>query len=143
MNYAHDLLHESLVEAEKTAPLSVEPDISINDVVKIMKKNNTDFVIVCHDGWDVGIFTERDALRVGARSAEIMKEPVKNYMTQNPEMLDENSPLAATIFLMLQSGYRHMLITDESRKVKGVITAHDLIAKLAAVVEKIEAESSP
>lgn len=89
--------------------LAVTPDTSADDVVNQMKQARLGCALVLDDGKLVGIFTERDLLNKLTGSAMLpLTTPVKQLMSQNPEVLFESDSVAAALNKMSIGRYRHI-----------------------------------
>jgi len=56
--------------------------------------------------------------------------PVEKLMTGKPTTLDPDSTLAEAAATLLQGGFRHLPVVDESRRPVGIISERDLRARL-------------
>ena len=115
-----DLLTEPAARAHAAPPVCVEPETSIRAVMEQLGRNNRGAVLICRDGILVGIFTERDALRLMAAGAD-MEGPIAGVMTPQPATLHESDSMATAIARMSKGGYRRMPIVDEQGRPKGVV----------------------
>ena len=137
-----EYLSDELKDTVSDKPIAVEPETPMKEVFQLMKREKSDYILVVHDDWIVGILTEKDILRIGSKEEDFTEQPVKKYMSKNPETLEGESPVAAAIYLMLQGGYRHMPLVDGSGKPFAVFTSHDLIESLVAYYDRSSPEST-
>jgi CBS domain-containing protein len=136
-----------LVEAAYPGePLSVEPDTPVADVFALLKTRNTGKVLVCHQGMLVGIFTERDALRLMARRADLTV-PVQTVMISNPVTIRSSDTVATAIRKMSAGGYRRLPIVDESGRALGIAAVsgivHFLVEHFPSTVYNLPPEPEP
>src|SRR5262245_44846004 len=83
------------------APVTVDVDTPVADVLKILGDRRIGCVLVTKNGELAGIFSERDALvRLGAQAAELKSRPVSAFMTPNPETVDDDARIALALHKM-------------------------------------------
>lgn len=113
-------------------PLFVAPDQSVGDVLRLLKAESSGCALVLNDG-DVsdegellGIFTERDALRVMTEEHDL-SAPVSSIMTERPVSVTPNASVGEAIQKMVDGGYRHLPLVDGSGSASGVVAVHGLV----------------
>ena len=67
-----------------TQVVSVEPDAMVGEAIARMMEEHIGCVAVCEGARLVGIFTERDVLRLAARGGEFLELKVEAVMTPHP-----------------------------------------------------------
>jgi CBS domain-containing protein len=117
---------EPVERADPREPLSVAPDFAVRDVLKLLKATDRGEVLVCRDGVLVGIFTERDALRVLARHADL-DCPIERVMTPDPVTLGEGDALKTAIVKMGASGYRRLPIVDDRGRPTSLLSVAGIV----------------
>ena len=79
----------------------------------------------------VGVFTERDVLmNIAGREKELANDPIREWMTPNPESVEEDDSVAFAIHKMDIGGYRHLPVMKAGRPT-GIISVRDLVRHLA------------
>lgn len=79
------------------------------------------------DGDDVvGIFTERDLVRVIATTSNLQHESVGTWMTPFPDMLEADSNVDDAANWMLAAGYRHIPVIDNGALI-GMASIKDVL----------------
>ncbi len=79
------------------------------------------------DGDDViGIFTERDLVKVVASSADPAAEQVNDWMTPYPDSVDADTGVDEAAQWMLAAGYRHLPVVDHTGLV-GMASIKDIL----------------
>ncbi|KST68158.1 CBS domain-containing protein [Mastigocoleus testarum] len=141
----------SLEKAIEREPLIVTPDITIVEVIGLMsqgwvrncpldndnstddnfpvRKHSSSCAVVVHDGLLVGIFTERDVVRLiaagrtlqGITIAEVMSRELVTLKTDRT-----NQDIFAARNLMHQHGIRHLPIMDECDQLLGIISSEGI-----------------
>jgi CBS domain-containing protein len=130
-----NLTTESVELASPLAPLSVAPETPIREVFQFLKREGRGSVLVCRNGALVGIFTERDALRLMARGITTgggdLDAPIETAMIRNPATLDSKATVADAVEKMSAGGYRRMPLVDRERKPVGVVQVSGIVHYLA------------
>jgi len=98
----------------------VDPAASIRHVLELMKQQAAGSCLVCANGKLVGIFTERDALKLLATSADLDR-PIETIMSRNPKTARSTDTVASAIEKMSRGGYRRLPVVNEEGQPVGVI----------------------
>lgn len=110
--------------------VTIEPDRTVHDAMRILVENNIGSVIVTRDGSPVGILTERDVLRLGAANPESLASTlVGEAMTRElvVGVADDLVEYAASV--MTSNRIRHLPIMDGER-LTGVLSIGDVVNAL-------------
>ncbi len=126
MDIELNLTTETVEQTGLKDPLIVAPDVSIRDVFELLKTKKAGGLLVCEGDTLTGIFTERDALRLMAKQADLDR-PISEVMTKSPATLAAGSSVAEAIKMMSGGGYRTLPIIDEAGKPLGVMSVKSLI----------------
>ncbi len=126
------LTEEQVRVLEPARPICVPPTACLRDVIQTLIDKKIGCVLVT-DGPDLlGIFTERDVLmNLAGREKELANEQVREWMTPNPETVEEDDSIAFAIHKMDIGGYRHLPVMQAGRP-QGVISIRDLVRHLAS-----------
>lgn len=123
------LLGEHLDALGAPPPITVSPDLPIDQAIRRMQEAEADCVLVVAGDRLVGIFTDRDAV-VRAAGKRLASFQIRDFMTPDPVVLRHDDPIAVAIHKMAIGGFRHIPIVEDGRPT-GVITAHDVFHHLA------------
>lgn len=126
MNIKFNLAIESVNRASPVEPLCVDPDSPLRHVFDVLRQQRSGSVLVCQDGVLVGIFTERDALRVMA-TGQSLDTPVRQAMTPDPVTIRPEAKMGQVIRDMASRGYRRLPIVDEQHRPLGVVQVPGLL----------------
>ncbi len=100
---------------------------SIAHALKMMSELSiSSMVIVDEEYRPIGIFTERDALRVVSESIDV-ETSLRHVMSFKPFCVDEDTYLHDAYAMMEERGYRHLVITDREGKFTGVVSEGDFL----------------
>lgn len=103
--------------------LSVEPDATVADAVRLMHERNAGAVVVQSAIKDmVGIFTERDLLRrVVAGGKDPVRTRVRDVMTANVVCAQAEDDAWELLRVMLEANFRHLPVMD-GRQLIGMVS---------------------
>jgi CBS domain-containing protein len=93
-------------------------------------------LVVDSKGCLVGILTERDYLRkvVGIVS-DYAHQPLRDYMTGDPETVESEDRLALALQKMDVGGYRHLPVVEEDGRPVGLISVRDVLRYITQLCE--------
>jgi CBS domain-containing protein len=106
---------------------SVAPTASVAEAAETMVKGRVGSAVVVDGPWLLGIFTERDALRVAAAGADPRATSVKDWMTKDPMTVDPDTDSADAAAIMATEGFRHLPVV-EGESVVGVVSLRDVLS---------------
>jgi len=127
---------ETVEQAHPATPVCAAPGESIRRVLRLLKEKNTGAVLLCREQRLVGIFTERDVLRVLADDVPL-DQPVETVMVANPVTLRPKDTLARAIALMSAGGFRRLPIVDRQGRVVGLLKASGVLRYLVEHFPKV------
>ena len=121
-----------MLSEKGSAVVSITPDTSVFDALKVMSEKNIGAVLVMEDEELVGIFSERDYARkviLAGRSSKITE--VKELMTCKVYCIDPSRTIQDVMELMNEHRFRHVPVV-ESEKVIGVLSSGDVMRGVVA-----------
>jgi arabinose-5-phosphate isomerase len=86
-------------------------------------------LVVDHKEMLTGIITDGDLRRLIQNNDNLLEIPVKELMTLNPRIIDENKLAGEAIEEMERHRITSLAIIDEGRRIKGIVHLHDLLGK--------------
>ncbi len=110
--------------------LSVEPQTSLADVAKRMRREDADSVAVMSEGQLLGIITERDLVRAIADGVDPQQAKADVIMSADPATVTADEEVAVVALKMMTLGIRHLPVVDQDGSPMGLISARDLVAVL-------------
>jgi CBS domain-containing protein len=118
----------------------VAPDDPVALAIHLMQRQESGCVLVYDDGKLVGILTERDVLlKAAGEKTDTNAVTVREIMTPDPVVLDEDNSLALALHAMSIGGFRHIpIITPDGRPC--VISIRDVFRHISPF---IPAEATP
>jgi CBS domain-containing protein len=143
MSFQLNLDKETLDHCHPVEPLCLPPTARVAEALRQMNEHNRGAVLVCRDQKVVGIFTERDALKMMAGGASF-DVPLLQRMTSDPVVLRARDMVGKAITMMAQGGYRRLPIVDEAGRPTGIITVqgimHYLVEHFPTVIYNLPPE---
>ena len=136
MSFALKLDTETVERAFPDEALTVPSTSSIRDVFEQLKTHTSGVAAICDDDTLVGIFTERDALRLLATGTNV-DQPISEVMTREPTTLRKSDSVGKAISLMSSGGYRQLPIVDEENRPVSVLKAAGILHYLVEHFPKI------
>jgi CBS domain-containing protein len=116
------LAGESVASTEPIAPVVVQPDWSVREVLAHLQEQERSTALVCDAGRLIGIFTERDAIRVMAQP-EGLNLPVSSAMSPDPKSVAPTDTIIRAIQLMASGNCRRLPVLDRGKPVGIIQTA--------------------
>jgi CBS domain-containing protein len=116
--------------------ISVSPDTSVIDALKVMAENNIGSVVVMQDGKFMGIITERDYSRkVILKGKNSTDTKVSEIMTAEFPDLKPSDTVEHCMELMTQSNIRYLPVFEE-KKLTGIISISDVVKETIIVQQE-------
>jgi len=125
-----NLALESVEQVGLTGPVCVEPETPVREVFDSLRRGGTGSILVCRDGVLIGIFTERDALRLMARGGDF-DVAIEDVMVSRPMTVRPNTTVATAVQRMSRGGYRRLPVVDSAGRPLGVVQASSIVHYLA------------
>ena len=105
-------------------------DAVIQDCIELLFKRHIGSIIVIDDAQRcVGIFTERDAIRVVAQKVPL-DATIEKVMTKNVVTVNENATFEEAKKILSLHGIRHLPVTDSEGKLVGLISVRKILNEL-------------
>ncbi|OWQ94161.1 CBS domain-containing protein [Sphingopyxis witflariensis] len=124
----------------RTGPvISARKEDSVRAVVDLLAQNRIGAVPVLENDMIVGIFSERDLVRLmSSYGPEALDRTLDDVMTKSPVTCDSNMAVMGALSQMTQKRIRHLPVVDNARLV-GFISIGDLVKYR---IDRIEAEAA-
>lgn len=126
MDFQLSLDREGVGSAYPDQPLAANADDPVGNVLQLLRAQRTGAALICEGPKLVGILTERDALKLMARNAD-MSTPVRDVMSKDPETLSAGATVGEAIRVMAQGGYRHLPVVDDAGVPTSVVAVHGIV----------------
>lgn len=110
----------------------IGPEATLEDAAEAMVGSGVGSLGVIDERRLVGIVTERDIMQAVAEGADAVDELVRDWMSESPDVFSPDVEVHEAAQWLLEAGYRHMPVMDESGELLGIVSIRDL---LWAIVE--------
>jgi signal-transduction protein with cAMP-binding, CBS, and nucleotidyltransferase domain len=121
------IFQEAIAALEPHAPSQLSPEASVSDAVRAMNESGTGCVCVVEAGSLIGIFTERDLLRLTQKERSPAGLPLSKVMTPEPERLRPEDGIALALNVMVSRGFRHIPLVDADGRPTGIVSMRDIV----------------
>jgi CBS domain-containing protein len=107
-------------------PLAAATSDSVGQVMQLLRAQRMGAMLICDGPKLVGIFTERDALKLMASGADFTA-PVSQVMSSPPASVPSNATVGEAIRVMAEGAFRHLPIVEPDGTPAGVIAVHGIV----------------
>jgi CBS domain-containing protein len=115
-----------MIEDVVTAKLN----ITIKDAVRTLHEKHVGSIVITDDNQKcVGIFTERDAVRIIANEVPL-DTTIGQVMTKNVVTIGEEASLEEARRLVISHRIRHLPVVDNKGKLTGLLSVRKLLDEL-------------
>jgi len=119
-----------IVDVMSTRLVHVEPEATVRAAIRRMAEAGVGSVAVCEGSRLVGIFTERDVLRLTGESADLDRARVAEAMTREVVTVSPDVDVLAAARLMGERAIRHLPVV-EGDNLLGMVGIRDVLGALA------------
>jgi CBS domain-containing protein len=107
--------------------VTISPDATILELVGVLGEKNIGAAVVSGDGTTVdGIVSERDVVRLLARSADQLSGPVSTIMTRSVSSCTPDATIDEVMHLMTEHRIRHVPVVVDGRLI-GIVSIGDVV----------------
>ena len=101
--------------------------MTVEEAINILyEKHIGSVVLIDDDKKCVGIFTERDAIRLVAKNIEL-DQPLGNVMTKNVITIQENSSINEVRKIVLTHKIRHLPVVNQEDRIVGLLSVRAIV----------------
>jgi CBS domain-containing protein len=125
-------INDPISSLNLSKPILLNVDDSLESMIQELQLKSMGCVLINRDSRLAGIITERDILlKITGKGIDLNNETLRNYMTENPDSLRLEDPIAFALNKMYVGGFRHVPITDDSDTAVGVISLVDIVSYIS------------
>jgi CBS domain-containing protein len=123
------VLNDPVRKLRVRPPVTIPVDAKLGLALDRMVEQGVGALLVVDAGGKlVGILSERDYLRkVVGLQADYARQPLRDYMTADPETVGPEDLLALALQKMDVGGYRHLPVVEEDGTPVGIVSVRDVI----------------
>ncbi len=124
-----------ILTAKGTDVVTVMPDVTVLNAIEVLVENNIGAVVVMENDAIAGIISERDVLRLSARSpGQLGSIRVRDVMTTEVILGNSDHDMAHVMELMTRNRIRHLPVVDGGT-LAGILSIGDVVNALRQQVE--------
>ena len=110
--------------------VTAKPNITVKDAVRTLREKHVGSIVITDNNEKcIGIFTERDAIRIIASDVPL-DTPIEQVMTTNVATIGEEASLEEARRLIISRGIRHLPVVDSKGELVGLFSVRKLIDDL-------------
>jgi len=107
--------------------ITATPSMTVEEAINILYEKHIGSVVLIDDNKKcVGIFTERDAIRLVAKNIEL-DQPLGNVMTKNVITIQENSSINEVRKIVLTHKIRHLPVVNQEDRIVGLLSVRAIV----------------
>lgn len=138
-------------DAMTRKPISVQPDTTVREGVKLMKENNVGSLVVQEQGRLKGLITEQMLVhKIIAENKDPKKAKIKDIMEENVPTIEPSLDISEAVVKIKDMNTRQMPVVEQKGKLVGLLTMKDILKiepalfeLMAATIEVREEENKP
>lgn len=127
---------DTVDRAHHEKPLVVDLSASVGQVFALLRTSEHGSVLVTQHEKLVGIFTERDALRLMAGSLDV-SQPISQHMVRGVVTVLQHDTVKSAITKMARGGYRRLPVLDQQQRPVGLLRVHNVLHYLVEHVPSV------
>ncbi len=110
--------------------ITAKPNITVKDAVRTLQEKHVGSIVITDNNEKcMGIFTERDAIRIIASDVPL-DTPIDQVMTTNVATIGEEASLEEARRLIISHGIRHLPVVDSKGELVGLLSVRRLLEEL-------------
>ena len=107
--------------------------VTVKETMELLFKRHIGSIVIVDDSQKcIGIFTERDAIRVVAQNIPL-DGPIEKTMTKNPFTINEDSTFEEAKYVIKSAKIRHLPVIDANGKIVGLISVRTILDELTGL----------
>ena len=110
--------------------VTAKPNITVKDAVRTLREKHVGSIVITDNNEKcIGIFTERDAIRIIASDVPL-DTPIEQVMTINVATIGIEASLEEARRLIVSRGIRHLPVVDSKGELVGLLSVRRLLDEL-------------
>ncbi len=120
-----------------TDVITAGPNMSVKETIKTLYEKHVGCVIsIDEDQKCIGIFTERDAVRLVSKDVPL-DQPLYKVMTQNVVTVQEDASLTEVRKLICAHRIRHLPVVNQEGTLVGLLSVRDVLDQFFGLSSQI------
>jgi CBS domain-containing protein len=110
--------------------VTAKPNITVKDAVRTLQEKHVGSIVITDNNEKcMGIFTERDTIRIIASDVPL-DTPIEHVMTKNVVTIGEEASLEEARRLIISRGIRHLPVVNSKGELAGLLSVRKLLDEL-------------
>ena len=131
--------HKCVADVMTRKTITLSPHHSFADAVGLMADRHFRHIVVIDSGTQiVGVISDRDILKVLARTPQWETKEVSQIMTREPFTVKPETPVSDAVAKMVSKRINCLPVVDGDGKVCGIVTSTDLLKAYQKLLESLE-----
>ena len=120
-----------------TNVVTANPNMTVLETIKTLYEKHVGCVVfIDEDHKCVGIFTERDAVRIVAENVQL-DQPLDKVMTKNVVTIQENSSINEASRAIYAHKIRHLPVVNQKGMIVGLLSVRDILDQFFGLSSQI------
>ena len=108
-------------------------NVSIKEAIELLFKRHIGCIVIVDDEQKcIGLFTERDAIRIVAQNVPL-DAAIEKIMTKDPFTVNEDSTFEEAKSIIKSHKIRHLPVTSKDGKLVGLISVRHILNELCGL----------
>ncbi|HTH17176.1 MAG TPA: EAL domain-containing protein [Magnetospirillum sp.] len=107
--------------------LTCSPETQVAEAAAMMRAAKCSSMVVVAGGRAVGIWTERDAMRLDFSQPGVFDRPLSEVMTPEPRTIPRDAPVSEAGVQFKAARIRHLVVVDEDGQPVGMLSQTDVV----------------
>jgi len=120
-----------------TNVITASPNMTVKETIKTLYEKHVGCVVTIDEDREcIGIFTERDAVRLVAKDV-LLNQPLDNVMTKNVVTIQEDSSINEVRRIICAHRIRHLPVVNQKGKLVGLLSVRDVLDQFFGLSSQI------
>ena len=107
--------------------LECRPETSVSEAAQLMRLHRCSSIVVVENGFPVGIWTERDALKLDLGDPATFDRPIGESMTRKVKSIEGDMLISDAGLRFKQEKVRHLLVVNTDGSPMGMLSQTDVV----------------
>lgn len=122
---------KDIIKEKGPTVYSIDPDRSVKEAIEFLVQHGIGSLLVVEDARPIGIFTERDSLRICHLEPEHLADiTVRSRMSSHLIIGQLEDDVESIMCVMTEKRIRHLPVIEDSGAVAGMISIGDIVKSL-------------
>lgn len=131
------MIDKKLKKIMNPNPVVANKDTLVFDALSAMHEKKIGAVVVTEKTKVIGIFTERDLVRICAKKEfDYHSTKLSQVMTKKVKKVDEDTDLEDALMILTTNNIRHLPIVNQNENLTGILSLKDITGEVLETILK-------